>query len=78
MDNKKDIERFGELYSVCCIEAAAQFFRERVHATAALIAQAPKMFNTLKKCLEYLKRCPMTRNAELESEIETTLEEATK
>ena len=45
---------------------------------ATLMATAPKMFNALKKCLEYLKRCPFTRNAELESEIETTLEEATK
>ena len=51
---------------------------EEACANASLIAKAPKMFNALKKCLDYLKRCPMTRNAELEREIETTLEEATK
>ena len=43
-------------------------------ANARLIAKAPKMFNVLKKCLDYLKRCPMTRNAGLEREIEILLE----
>ena len=51
---------------------------EEACANAALIAQAPKMLKTLKKCLAFLQRCPMTRNVELESEIETILEEATK
>ena len=46
-------------------------------ANAFLMAAAPKMFNALNKCLDFLKRCPMTRNAELEREIETTLNEAT-
>ena len=51
---------------------------EEARANAALIAQAPKMFDVLKKCLDHLKRCPLTRNAKLESEIETTLEQAAK
>lgn len=49
---------------------------ERLKANVALMRKAPDMFETLQKCLKYLRGCPWTRNAELETEIETLLEDA--
>lgn len=45
----KYTETFGELYSVCCMDADAQFFRERTRANAALIAAAPEMYALLER-----------------------------
>lgn len=48
----KYTETFGELYSVCCGDADAPFFRERTRANAALIAAAPEMYALLERILE--------------------------
>ena len=52
---------FGELYSVCCPDAATEdFYRARARATAALISAAPEMY-------AYLARQLRTLNPEGES-----------
>lgn len=49
---------------------------ERLKANVALMRKAPDMFDTLQKCLKYLRGYPGARNAELETEIEMLLEDA--